>query len=291
MCIDIGLHQLTGFLPTTNGLWTGPGISDPINGIFDPQAAGPGAHTLTISTGTGTCAKTDDKIIFVGTPPAVNPGNDQSVCADDTLFAFTGFSPPGGIWSGTGITDSVNAIFDPQLTGTGTFVLTYTFVNSVTNCETVATKQVTVNALPFVDAGDTVTYCDNPNDIVLSGYTPTTGGFWSGSGITNPSQGIFSTVQAGGIGIYNLAYDYTDPFTGCENNDTLVVDVIYGDTVLAGLNDTLCIQDLPITLQGSPAGGTWTGTGITNGNLGIFNPAIAARWNTRDDLYVWSWNL
>jgi large repetitive protein len=275
LCIDIGLHQLTGFLPTTNGIWTGPGISDPINGIFDPQAAGPGAHTITISTGIGTCAKSDDKIIFVGTPPAVNPGNNQAVCEDDVAFALTGFSPPGGIWTGVGITDTVNAIFDPQVSGIGTFVLTYTFVNSITNCETVATKQVTVNPLPFVDAGDTVTYCNNPNNIILSGYTPSAGGFWSGLGVVSPSQGVFNTVQAGGIGIYNLTYDYTNPFTGCQSSDTLVIDVIYGDTVLAGPNDTLCIQDLPIILQGSPAGGIWSGTGITNGNLGIFNPAVA----------------
>jgi PKD repeat protein len=275
ICIDIGLYQLTGFLPTMNGVWSGNGIVDPINGIFDPQAAGPGAHTLTISTGTGTCAKTDTKIIFVGTPPAVNPGNDQAVCEDATAFTFTGFSPPGGVWAGTGITDTINGVFDPQVSGVGTFVLSYTFVNSVTNCQTTATKTVTVNPLPFVDAGDTVTYCDNPNDIVLSGYTPASGGFWSGPGIVNPSQGVFNTVTAGGIGVYHLAYDYTDPFTGCVNNDTLVVDVIFGDTVVAGLNDTVCIQDLPFTLGGSPAGGTWSGTGVTNGNLGIFNPAVA----------------
>ncbi|MGB0862225.1 MAG: PKD domain-containing protein [Saprospiraceae bacterium] len=275
LCIDIGLHQLTGFLPTTNGVWSGNGIVDAINGIFDPQAAGAGPHTLTITTGVGTCAKSDTKIIFVGTPPVVNPGNDETLCEDETAFALTGFSPPGGLWAGVGITDSINAIFDPQVAGVGTHVLSYTFVNSVTNCETVATKTVTINPLPFVDAGDTVTYCDNPNDIVLGNYIPSAGGFWSGPGIVNPSQGIFNTVTAGGIDVYKLAYDYTDPFTGCRNSDTLVVDVIFGDTVVAGPNDTVCVEDLPFTLGGSPANGVWTGAGITNGNLGIFNPAVA----------------
>ena len=276
LCIDAGIITLTGFLPA-GGQWSGPGIIDP-SGIFDPQVAGPGAHSITITTGSGTCEKTDSKIIFVGTPPIVNPGSNDAVCEGDSAYALTGYSPPGGIWSGTGITDSINGIFDPIVAGVGTHVILYTVTNAVTNCETAVTKQVVVNPLPFVDAGDTVTYCNNPSNITLSNYTPSNGGLWSGPGIINPSNGIFNTGNAGGLGqggadtSYLLTLTYTDN-NGCTNEDDLLVEVIFGDTVVAGPNDTVCIDDLPFLLGGSPNGGTWSGAGVLNG--GIFNPSVA----------------
>lgn len=43
----------------------------------------------------------------------------------------------------------------------------------------------------------------------------------------------------------------------------------------AGLNFSLCIDAAVQTLNGSPSGGSWSGTGITN-PTGTFSPAVAS---------------
>lgn len=39
--------------------------------------------------------------------------------------------------------------------------------------------------------------------------------------------------------------------------------------------NNLCVSSAPINLSGATAGGTWTGTGITNASLGTFDPGVA----------------
>ena len=70
---------------------------------------------------------------------------DGPFCSSDppqTLSAST----PGGTWSGTGITNTSTGVFDPAVSGTGTFTITYTMA-----CGT-GTMQIVVNncALPTV---------------------------------------------------------------------------------------------------------------------------------------------
>ncbi len=52
-------------------------------------------------------------------------------------------NPPGGIWSGTGITDTSLGTFDPATAGVGSFMITYTVSGA---CGSVDTRAITVNA-------------------------------------------------------------------------------------------------------------------------------------------------
>jgi hypothetical protein len=271
VCIADAPFSLTGFSPA-GGTWTGDGIINS-NGVFDPQVAGLGTHTLTYTFGVGTCQKTDTRTVFVGDIPNVTAGADETVCEQEPAFTLTGFSPSGGTWVGVGITDPLG-VFDPGVAGVGTFTLTYTYINTTTGCENTDTKVITVEAPPVVDAGGTITYCNTNNNIILSNYSPV-GGVWSGPGVVDALNGVFNTSTAGGEGTYQLVYSYTNP-TGCFNSDTLVIDVIFGDTVEAGTPDTICIDNGILTLTGySPAGGTWSGTGIIDSALGLFDPTIS----------------
>ena len=277
ICISDGLITLNGYTPPSGGSWSGLGIIDANAGIFDPSLAGGGTHVLTYTYGLETCEKTSTRTIFVGTIPSVDAGPDLTVCEDQTAFTLNTFSPTGGIWSGTGVTDSINAVFDPQVTGTGTFILVYDYVNTVTGCENFDTREITVAPLPVVDIDDSLEFCINNNNIPLTDYvntTPTTGLNWSGSGIVDPSNGIFNATIAGGIGQYAVVIEYTD-INGCSNDDTLIIDVIFGDTVEAGPDDTLCINDNPILLTGfAPIGGVFSGAGV-DAVSGTFDPATA----------------
>jgi len=221
---------LTDYFPL-GGSWSGPGIIDAVTGTFDPNVAGNGNHTLTYTFGEESCEKTDTRIVTVGLVPPIFVGPDQIVCEDTPPFNLTGFSPVGGTWSGVGITDPTGA-FNPQIAGIGTHTLTYDYTQSATGCQNSETKTITVEGAPLVDAGGTVVYCDNGEDIALSNYSPV-GGVWTGPGVVNGVFGVFNTTAAGGEGQYELVYSYTNP-NGCFNSDTLLVDVIYGDTVVAG---------------------------------------------------------
>jgi hypothetical protein len=275
ICINDNPIFLTGQTPIFGGTWSGIGITDPVAGVFDPATAGIGNHILTWTYGTGTCEKISTRTVTVSNPPSVSAGLDEIYCINNASFILGSYSPIGGVWTGTGITDSIVGMFDPSIAGIGTHTLTYYYFNSATNCDAFDTKIITIAPLPIVATGDSAVYCANPNNITLSGYSPQ-GGNWTGSGVIDGTTGIFNTGQAGGLGIYNLTYTYTDA-NGCINSDDLTVEVIFGDTVEAGPNLAVCIDDGVVTLGGQlpNSGGTWSGNGIIDPIVGIFDPVTA----------------
>ena len=130
--------NLTG-LPS-GGHWSGYGISD-TSGIFDLSATGDtGNFVVYYNYSNGSCSGMDSTTIHVQSTPMVNAGVADSLNAYDTLLVLNGYSPAGGYWTGTGIIDSVNGVFDPALAGVGTHSLTYTYFDGV--CTISDTKDV-----------------------------------------------------------------------------------------------------------------------------------------------------
>ena len=66
-------------------------------------------------------------------------------------------------------------------------------------------------------------------------------------------------------GIHNLIYS----IQGCDD----YVD-LYVKEINAGADQIVCPSQPPFNLVGSPASGTWSGSNITNPNLGTFDPSI-----------------
>ncbi len=143
LCMDQGIYYLSGNTPT-NGIWSGDGIVDPVAGAFDPVVAGGGVHVLTYSYGEGSCFVQDAKTVLVVDLTQVDAGPDESTCLTYDQIILEGYSPPGGIWSGPGITDPVYGVFDPALAGPGSHTLTYTFVDDMSGCINTPTKVITV---------------------------------------------------------------------------------------------------------------------------------------------------
>jgi PKD repeat protein len=93
------------------------------------------------------------------TAPVVLITPVAAVCANAAPFNFNA-SPPGGTWSGPGITNPVTGAFDPAIAGAGTHSIQYSVV-SINGCTSVATLIVTVNPVPV--AG--FTYLQNSNTV------------------------------------------------------------------------------------------------------------------------------
>ena len=123
------------------------------------------------------------------------------------------------------------------------------------------------NVLPSVSfTGLLQLYCTNQGPVTLTGNPA--GGIFSGPGI---SGNIFNPATAG-AGTHSITYSYTN-VNGCSNSSTQSVIVNELPIVsFSGLPSVYCANDPALTLTGSPAGGTFSGPGIT-GNT--FNPAVA----------------
>ena len=115
-----------------------------------------------------------------------------------------------------------------------------------------------------VKVGNDTAVCVNSGDFQI--LSNPSGGTWIGSNIS--AAGIFSPVSAGD---YTLTYSKG---TGnCLREDKLVVKVLQAPIVNAGADALVCVNSGLLTLTGNPLGGTWSGTGITDGGLGIFDPS------------------
>lgn len=262
-----------GFYLTANpagGQWSGFGITP--DGWFAPSNWTVGENVLNYSLNNGACSVFGQTTVTVLDLPVVNAGNDQLICENNAPF-FLGATPSGGTWTiDNGGVILSNSIFDPQSSGPGIYNLTYSFTG-LNGCENTDSKVILVNAQPLVNAGPDVQLCDTPNDFQLSGQFPL-GGFWTGFGVT--PQGVFNPANTPGLGVYNLNYVFTDPFTLCSNDDDIQVTVFEAPDIEAGPNDSLCIDNGLYVLNGAfPGGAVWSGPGIIDAQNGIFDPQVA----------------
>ncbi|MEA3449152.1 MAG: gliding motility-associated C-terminal domain-containing protein [Bacteroidota bacterium] len=248
----------------TGGIWDGNGITDTINGTFDPSVAGAGDHVITYIAGTSPCTDYDEITITVHPVPDATIDDPGVFCYTDTAVDLTA-ATSGGTWNGTGITDTVEGTFDPATADIG--INTITYVVSDGTC----TGSDTINIIVHESADATIDsipdyYCaDNFNDTLTAA---TSGGYWLGEGID--STGVFNPYIAGS-GTHQIIYTIPDP---CGDADTVEITVYSrADATIIDPVDTLMVTDDPVELQTSQAGGEWYGTGVDN--TGTFTPQDA----------------
>lgn len=204
----------------------------------------------------------DTLLITVLDPPKAQ--NDTSVCQSSGPFNLTA-TPTGGTWSGTGITSATNGTFDPAVSKSGTFNVTY----KVANCTDIVV--VTVRA---INAGPPNASCPGANPFNVSNFSPV-GGTWSGPNIT--SGGLITPPAVAGS--FTVVYSWN----GCTANKTINIDGI----TLGKKRDTLCQSVAVDTFKFTPKGGTWSGPGVSNATLGINSPSVAGAGNKQ---YIYSIN-
>jgi hypothetical protein len=252
VCENEGMITLTGESPA-GGTYSGTGVTAE---EFDPTA---GTQAITYSyTDANGCTNEATETITVNTIPVVTLDPLAAVCEDEGMVTLTGESPAGGTYSGTGVTAGE---FDPTV---GTQAITYSYTDA-NGCTNEATQTITVNALPVVTLDPLDAVCEDEGMITLTGGSPASGTY-SGTGVTAEEFDPAAGTQA-------ITYSYTDA-NGCTNEATQTITVNPTPTVtLTGLPSSLCVNHNSITLnQGLPAGGTYSGTGVTGGT---FNPTAA----------------
>lgn len=129
----------------------------------------------------------------------------------------------------------------------------------------VCTYPVIVNPLPVLSTGQYSPVCASALPVSLDGLP--SGGTWSGVGV-NGNMFDPALVSAGS---HELIYTYADA-NGCTSADTTSITVNANPVVDAGAYGPYCASSSPVTLSGSPAGGTWSGTGVSGL---VFDPVDA----------------
>ncbi len=116
------------------------------------------------------------------------------------------------------------------------------------------------------------TVCDSTG--LVNFAAASAGGTWSATCGTciNSTSGVFDPSLAG-PGTYTVTYSLTVP---CPTSDTSVIEVLALPPNAAIIPEPPhCINDPAFNLTPVTAGGTWTGTGITNAVNGTFNPSVS----------------
>ena len=203
------------------------------------------------------------------------PGGDEC----DLDFTFSAVQSFGtGTWTYTGpgtasFSDVNSATSNVTVDVYGTYEFTWTEVNGI--CSDDATLTVNFYEQPLANPGPAEDQCDL--DYTFSA-TPSVGvGTWTYNGpgnatFTPNANDPAATVEVDTYGNYN--------FTWTENNNGCISAAVINMNFHAlpavsftGLSGPYCIDDTdPVTLTGTPPGGTFTGLGVT-GNQ--FVPSVA----------------
>ncbi len=263
------------------GTFSGIGV---LGGFFDPSVAGLGSHTVTYSYADANgCTNTQSITIDVQdcgcqNPPTVDAGIDQSACADNAIFTLNGTFGGGatsGMWTGAGTfapnASTGNATYTPTAAEIAAGSATVTFTTDDPDglsgpCLAASASVVlTINPLPTVNAGTYAPLCESDGVITLSGQP--TGGVFSGTGVV----GTTFDPSATGAGSHTIIYTYVDG-NNCSNSGTATIDVNPLPTIVFTAVGSLCTSDAAVSLNATPAGGTYSGTGVVGST---FDPSVA----------------
>ncbi|MBA4302587.1 MAG: hypothetical protein C0424_00010 [Sphingobacteriaceae bacterium] len=262
-CANDTAVVLTGGTPA-GGSYSGTGVS---NGRFNPQVAGLGNHKLFYhyTHPQTACSNVDSVIVSVSSLPTVDLGNFAPVCVNSDSLELAGGTPIGGTYSGPGVR---NGYFFPTTAGLGTHFIVYTYQNPQTGCVNSDSGTINVGALPSLVFPPLGTTCINQQGFALTTGSPA-GGNYSGTGVNNNQ---FLPQQAG-LGTFTITYTYTDTLTGCSNSISSTITVNDVPAVTLAPINAVCVSAAPFALTGgSPAGGSFSGPGVSNG---VFNPFAA----------------
>ncbi len=123
--------------------------------------------TYTISGNLTGCTSVASKTVSVkvNSLPTVSLGSISILCLNSSAVSLVG-SPSGGTYSGTGVSA---AMFDPAVSGAGTFNVTYNYTD-INNCSNSAVQSATVSlctAITEAFSGSEISIYPNPaNDIL-----------------------------------------------------------------------------------------------------------------------------
>ncbi len=209
----------------TGGVWYGAGVVDSVDGKFLPDSAGPGSHTIVYEI-KGECGGIDSETVTIFDSPDGKIDSAGPYCVLEPKDTLSAVDTAGDQWSGPGIIDAAEGVFDPNNAGAGLHQIIHSFPSD--SCGIDDTLMIRVYGVPNASIDSIDTLCANGKPVQLTAAD--TGGTWSGPGITDSINGEFSPKVVG-IGTYTVHYE-VQRMGACMDQDSAVISVI--DTPNAG---------------------------------------------------------
>jgi gliding motility-associated-like protein len=312
--LDVSNVTITNDSPTTSYRWsksvnaTGNFVdANDKHTIYNFSAADlasstPITLTLQAKSGDGLCTLIDTESIEITIKPLPivtitssgvicegNPYNATATATNQSSVEWTTVGSANGI---LGYANSNVATYTPGTNDSAGFTLQFTATGS-TQCASVsATKTVTIQKLPILDAGDENRYNCSSQPFQITGVTGSNTATISWSSSSGVNSGTFSnptiknpiyTPSAAEIAL-GTPIRLTISATGiapCSNtvSDFIILNLEPKQVVNAGLDQTIC-EDSSVTLTGVVSNTSsvyWTSS--SSGNSGFANPnAIATTY-------------
>ena len=246
------------------GTWSGPGW-DGGDQIWSPEDAGVGPFILTYNM--ESCSRGAFGVVL-----PIHAGPTQTSCPEQLPFIpFADFIPPGGDWSGPGITtDGMNSgEYDPSLVADGQWSpLVYSAPNGCSDTLWMFNRQTTIT--PQV-----IHTCAGNEDNLLAGEGASASpwcGQWeavTNGTVSNPVDCDWTAYPSDFLIGTNLL-----TYSANQCIDTLQI-IIHPDS-LPLENWSACITDADSTLPSLPTGAQWNGNGILN------DPGTSWEWSPEE---------
>nr|WP_294862137.1 T9SS type A sorting domain-containing protein [uncultured Fluviicola sp.] len=265
-----GAGASAGTFSSTTGL-----VINASTGAINLASSNAGTYTVTNSIAANGSCPADAQIfsVTIATAPTAAVSGGGTQCGTGTIpvtIALTGAGPWDVTYSDGTTTLNSNGVVTSPLTINATANGTYTVSNVTMNgCSATGSGAATVvfNANPTVTFTPVGNLCDNGSAVTLVA-SPVGGSFTGSAGVSGTTFDP-SGLTAGSI---TLTYNYTDA-NNCSGTASSTFTLNAAPQATLGTFTDVCLQSAAFGLAGGlPAGGTYSGTGVTGGN---FNPATA----------------
>lgn len=249
--------------------WTFPGGNPSSSNLQNPGLISynaPGTYTITLKAKSECDTITKSVQLIVNSRDSITITNPNKIYCQSSSPDTLRTDRPGGIWSGTGITDSRLGVFDPSKLSPGSYPITYTI--GPVGCQSISNITLQVVASENVFISDTI-LCEN-SDIIQLVASPSSG-VWSG----NPAVTMSGSFDPGisGIGSFSLDYFYQD-INGCAIKKKIDVRVealpnlTSADTSVVCVGNGIVVLEDILNVKSNPSGGKYS---FLLGNISVSN--------------------
>ncbi|MBM76925.1 MAG: hypothetical protein CL846_00430 [Crocinitomicaceae bacterium] len=281
--------------PGAQWTWYEGSCGGPIIGFGSSITVTPSSTTMYYARSTGGgCGTTPCVSILINTYDLnVYQVPYDSLCSSNTLILDGGF-PLGGTYSGTGVN---NGLFDPLIAGVGSHSITYTYTDG-NNCTDAATETIVVlqnnpdplninsTAYEICNGNSATIYLDTTNTLIAGRDWVWYENACGTGGILDSTQNDTDSLFIGTDTLLDVDILLVSPSTTtnyyvrseggeCPPSACIgvTIDVYTLETHVSEFSD-ICGTATPYyNLDGgSPSGGTYSGSGVTNN---IFYPDVA----------------
>ncbi len=224
------------------------------------EGLNPGTHMVYVQGVNGNCnlsGPMDSIAVEIYATPVVNANASSAVCAGNSV-ALTASGASTYVWTPGNLTGASVSV-SPAVT------TTYVVIGTDTNgCVDSANVNALINQLPVLVTGNGSTICNGDTAVLNVNGASTY--VWNPGNLSGTSVMVMPTTTT----TYTVVG--TD-VNGCNDTAAVTITVNQNPTVTVTAQGTHCLDDATFALSGgSPAGGSYSGPGVTGSN---FNPATA----------------